>query len=62
MKEIKELEIEEICISCHTNNLYSKKIIEKNGGILEKSFNDLDLIGLKYWIKLEKEKVYIKTP
>ena len=56
----KELKMEEVCISCHLNNIYSKRIIEKNGGLLEKSFDDLDLIGLKYWIKLEKEKVYAK--
>ena len=58
LEKCKELEMEEVCVSCHANNIYSKKIIENNGGILEKSFNDLNLIGLKYWIKLEKEKVY----
>jgi len=56
----KELKMEEVCVSCHANNIYSKKIIENSGGLLEKSFNDSDLIGLKYWIKLEKEKVYTK--
>lgn len=57
----KELKMEEVCVSCHENNMASKKVIEKNGGKLEKTFSDLSLIGFKYWIKLEKEKVYVKS-
>lgn len=57
LEKCKEIKMEEVCISCYENNTASKKIIEKHGGNLEKKFNDANLIGLKYWIKLEQEKI-----
>lgn len=49
-----ELGMKEVCVSCHEQNVASKKIIERNRGIFEKRWAD-DWSGkyaLKYWIKL----------
>lgn len=54
LEKCAEMGYEEVCISCHTDNIKSKKIIEKNGGIFEKEFKDKfgNTTSLKYWIKL----------
>ena len=57
----KDLGMEEVCISCRKDNLFSKKIILNNGGIFEKEFfDDFSGHGLKYWIKLDKEYKLVK--
>lgn len=57
------LGMNEVCISCHKENIASKKVIEYNGGIFDREFIDFDngKQSLKYWIKLHpKVKEYIK--
>jgi len=54
LEKCQELGMGEVCISCHENNIGSKRVIEKNGGIFDKKWVD-DWTGreaLKYWIKL----------
>lgn len=55
LKESKQLNIKKILVMCDKNNLSSKRIIEKNGGIFEgestKPDSD-DKIILRYWITL----------
>ena len=62
LKKCQSFGMQEVCVSCLENNLGSKKIIEKNGGQLEKRFHDpySCQYGMKYWIELE-EKSLIKS-
>ena len=57
LKKCQESGIKEVCVSCLKNNISSKKIIENNGGKLEKEFYDVwgHDTGLKYWIDLDNE-------
>ena len=54
--QCQNLGLKEVCISCWETNLASKKIIESNGGLLDKRFFDTKnyYYGLKYWVQLEE--------
>lgn len=58
LKQCQKLDMKEVCISCLESNIGSKKIIEKNGGQLEKKFHDPDSCqyGMKYWINLTDDE------
>lgn len=49
LKEAKKLNIAEVLLTCDADNIPSRKIIEKNNGILESLENG----ECKYWIKVE---------
>ena len=57
LEKCEEMGFEEICISCHKDNILSKKIIENNNGVLEKEFKEKfgSITSLKYWIKLNPQ-------
>lgn len=59
--ECKNLGLKEVCISCYEDNIASKKVIEKNGGLFEKEFKNYGRGALKYWIPTEKTKYKVKT-
>ena len=64
LKQCQKFGMKEVCISCLESNIGSKKIIEKNGGQLEKRFHDQDSCkyGIKYWINLtDTEKDFVKN-
>lgn len=48
LKEAKKLNIDEVLLTCDADNIPSRKVIEKNNGILESMENG----ECKYWIKL----------
>jgi predicted acetyltransferase len=48
LKEAKKLNIDEVLLTCDTDNIASRKVIEINNGILESIENG----ECKYWIKL----------
>ena len=53
-----EIGMPEVCISCIKGNIPSQKIILKHNGIFEKEFyGDFEGTGLKYWIKLNPNKI-----
>lgn len=47
-------DIENVLITCKDFNIASKKVIEKNGGIFENVYNNIDdgYNYLRYWIKI----------
>ena len=48
-----EIGMSEVFVSCLTNNIASRNIIENNGGIFEKEFyDDFEGYGFKYWFNL----------
>jgi len=53
--KIKELNMNKVLITCDSDNIGSKKIIERNGGIFESEiFEDNSKIGkLRYWIYIK---------
>lgn len=61
LDKCQELGIKEIAVSCLENNTASKKVIENNGGILDKRYFDIKTCdyALKYCVDL-KEKRYVK--
>ena len=52
LKETKKLGIEKALITCNVDNVGSKKIIEKHGGVFEGEIEDTDknTIKRRYWI------------
>jgi len=60
ISECKDLGLKEVCISCYEDNIASKRVIEKTGGILEKEFTNHSRGALKYWVPTEKKKDKIK--
>lgn len=52
--------LKEACISCYESNIASKNVIEKNGGVLEKTFVYSNGPALKYWIQIERKKDKVK--
>lgn len=52
LNEVKKMNINKILVTCLDDNIYSKKIIEKNGGILENKISFEDNFMCRYWIKL----------
>ncbi len=54
LKKARELGIRNVLMTCTKNNIASAKTIKKNGGILEKEFNDSGDIVQRYWITLKK--------
>ncbi len=56
LDKFKNTNIENILITCKDFNLASKKVIEKNGGVYENTYNNSDdgFKYLRYWIKNRK--------
>ena len=54
LEKLKNTDVDKILITCKDFNLASKKVIEKNGGILESVYaNKEDGYNyLRYWIKI----------
>ena len=50
IEKAKELNIEKLLLSCKKSNIASQKVIERNGGILEKEILDEGEVYLVYWI------------
>ena len=48
LKEAKKIGVEEALLTCNTDNIPSKKVIERNGGKLQDTFED----HYRYWIEL----------
>lgn len=57
LNEIKKMNINKVLITCLNNNVYSKKVIEKNGGILENKIPFERDFMCRYWIEIEGEKL-----
>ena len=50
---IKQLGLKQVLITCDKDNIASRKIIEKNGGIYENEIlDDRGVIKMRYWIDL----------
>ena len=54
LDKFKNTEIENVFITCKDFNIASKKVIEKNGGIFENTYCNIDdgYTYLRYWIKI----------
>lgn len=52
LAKIKKIGIDRVLITCFDNNIYSKKIIEDNGGILENKIPLDSKLMCRYWIDL----------
>lgn len=52
--KLKNTNLENVLITCKDFNIASKKVIEKNGGIFENTYNNIDdgYTYLRYWIKI----------
>ena len=48
LKEAKKIGVKEALLTCNTDNIPSKKVIERNGGKLQDIFED----KYRYWIEL----------
>lgn len=46
------MNVNKVLITCFDDNTYSKKIIEKNGGILENKIPFENNFMCRYWIEL----------
>lgn len=57
--EAKKMGLDRVLITCHSNNYASKRVIEKNGGILNsKIYNIIEgrmIFTLRYWIDLSNK-------
>lgn len=51
IEEAKKLGIEKILVTCDEDNIASKKVIEKNGGVLENKVNEGNRVTLRFWIE-----------
>lgn len=58
LDKAKELNLDKVLISCREENIASKKVIEKNGGIYENNYYDKekDNTYRRYWIHLKDKK------
>ncbi len=54
LDKLKKTNIENVLITCKDFNIASKKVIEKNGGIFENTYRNVDdgYMYLRYWIKI----------
>ncbi len=54
LDKFKNTNIQNILITCKDFNIASKKVIEKNGGIFENTYSNVDdgYTYLRYWIKI----------
>ena len=54
LDKLKNTNLENVLITCKDFNIASKKVIEKNGGIFEDTYNNIDdgYTYLRYWIKI----------
>lgn len=54
LDKLKNTNLENVLITCKDFNIASKKVIEKNGGIFENTYNNIDdgYTYLRYWIKI----------
>ena len=54
LEKFKNTNIDNVLITCKDFNIASKKVIEKNGGVFENTFNNKDdgFNYLRYWIKI----------
>lgn len=50
IEKAKELNIKKLLLSCKKSNIASQKVIERNGGVLEKEILDEGEVYLVYWI------------
>jgi len=57
IEEAKQCDLKRILVTCRKDNIASKKVIEKNGGIFESEiYNGVDSsMYLRYWFDLEKD-------
>ena len=55
LNETKKIGINKVLITCLNDNIFSKKIIEKNGGILENIVQYDSGLMCRYWIDLRGE-------
>ena len=55
LPKVKELGIGKVLVTCRESNIASRKIIEKNGGILENKVHDPEagVDKLRYWVDIE---------
>ncbi len=55
LEKAKELGLERVLVTCDEDNIASAKIIEKNGGIFENTYQDdeLDVPKRRYWIAID---------
>ncbi len=53
LKECVKLKIKKVLITCHKDNIASKKIIINNGGKLENEIEEKNKISERYWITLD---------
>ncbi len=61
----KQKGFEKLLITCNEDNIYSAKVIERNGGVLENTVKDLerDIKIKRYWIELEvKDDIKLVRP
>ena len=54
----RELNLDKVLISCREENIVSRRVIEKNGGIYENNYYDKekDNSYRRYWIHLKDKK------
>lgn len=54
LDKLKNTNLENVLITCKDFNIASKKVIEKNGGIFENTYDNIDdgYTYLRYWIKI----------
>lgn len=53
LKECAKLNIKRVLITCHKDNISSKKVIINNGGKLENEIEEKNKISERYWITLD---------
>lgn len=53
LKKCKELWMDKVLITCDKKNIWSSKVIIKNGGILDTEYRLRDSIEQRYWIQIQ---------
>jgi predicted acetyltransferase len=51
LKKAKQIGIKKVMVSCDEKNIASRKVIEKNGGVLENKVNNEGVWKLRFWIR-----------
>ena len=51
LRKAKLMDIRKVLITCDENNIASRKVIEKNGGILENKIKAEGVYKLRFWVK-----------
>jgi len=52
LEEAKQIGLEKVLIACYDENMGSRKVIEKNGGIFERYVEQNGCKKRRYWITL----------